>query len=281
MDRNRLSVVERCVVVLRKKARQKRDKAMRLQVIGYFDVGDFDVFQTAFPLRRDLKVSEQDLYRRAAAKRGYTKNREGRKLSFSVVEITDPSSLLGEQNQSQLRLKNLYVPVEVMFDYDEYQVEIERLRSHYPAAMDRVSLNRYRAEVLDLTASLCVTVQSPVCPRPSNDTGIKVGDIIRVRLRTDGFTNAIVTKVTDAGYEYRAWVPSEPFWFYPTALGLNRSMGLAALVSQFEYPIAGNESHFKMGLPIRSKFRLRGNDMPLKIGDYGYGVYQHGVDHHG
>jgi hypothetical protein len=135
---------------------------MSLQAVGYFYMGDWPVFIAAFPVSYNVKAKEVDLYRKAAATLGYTKNQQGQVLHFSVVEVEDPQSLIGEANEVFLRLKNQYFPIHVMFNFDDYKQELEQLNRRYPTTMDDAASKRFVDEQIGIIAKLCVEVLPPV-----------------------------------------------------------------------------------------------------------------------
>lgn len=142
----------------------KEGREMSLQAVGYFYMGDWHVFNAAFPVSYGVKAKEVDLYRKAAGTLGYTKLPQGQLLHFSIVEVGDPQSLIGEANQVFLRLKNQYFPIHVMFNFDDYKQELEQLDSRYPNTMDDVESKRYIDEQIEIIAKLFVEVLPPVMP---------------------------------------------------------------------------------------------------------------------
>ena len=217
--------------------------------------------------------------RKVAIKLGIRATQAGARLEFYVVseeqlaELTDPVQATMIALRTSLEFRPL-----LTVDRAQLSARLNELNSQpeYSRGMNWETKRKYDAELINAVESTVTKLQEDVKierAKYGNNTNIQVGDIICVSAGWRAQTNAQVTRVTEAGYQYRAWVLKDEVnhrYISPTN-------GCTVMGDIYDgsvtITIRNNESYFKMGNTKTCRFG-KNNHVPLKSGDYDYNQYQ-------
>jgi hypothetical protein len=215
--------------------------------------------------------------RKVAIKLGIKASQKGARLDFYVVDETQFAELTDPQMATMIALRTTleFRPL-LTVDRDALSDAINKVNANPEyRRMDYATKRKYDVELLQAVENTVTKVQEDVKierPKYCNNTNLKVGDIISV---TNGWletTNAQITKITEAGYQYRAWNPKAYFNRHNMRHAANCTVVGDDHDGSVTIAIRGNEQYFTMGKTKTCRFTAK-NDEPIKEGDYAYNRY--------
>lgn len=158
---------------------------------------------------RRLNTSFAEVLRSLALKQGIKKTQNGEKLEFYLVDDEDFENLTNPATASLIALKDSITFHPLMaIKKDKLELALLRINAKYPNRMDRATYAKYCAERDTAFTPLLVKLNEDVKTerKKHGNPGYKIGDMI-THWEHRVMYPAVITKITEAGYQYRVWVP--------------------------------------------------------------------------
>lgn len=224
------------------------------------------------------------------------KTKDGGRLEFYSVDQAGYDMLTDTKNKIIAVLKNSpNVRPLAWLNRDELGQTIDSINAKYGRRMDYATHCKYLAELKQATGALLHKLEDDVKAertKYTNDTGLRVGDMIPGRFtwkdamasgaNTNVYSNsdtgdhsiAVITKITDAGYQYQVYVPRYHHSVYARLAGKNMN----SYMGSCEISIQDNPEYFVLSKTKTARWS-RHNPKPLAKGDYGYDEYSFDWDY--
>lgn len=235
-----------------------------------------------------LNQSMASILRKVAISQGIKASQAGKRLEFYVVnpeqfnELTNPVMA----TMVALRTSLAFLPL-LAVDDDKLSAAIKSVNSRpeYMRGMTYAVKCQYDKDLQAAVSSAVMKINEDAKverKKGYNTSGLKVGDIIDVPIGYRSTSNAIITKITESSYTYRAWIPL--YSLEKNSDMCTKNGGSRASddwVGDATLPIKGNEILFKMGKATTKRWGKPGRWQQEAIteGGYGYGMARESWDH--
>lgn len=244
----------------------------KLIIATYDEKGLIDVFgeaKTRFNGKMNATLAS------VALKMGVPKTRQGKQLSLRLVDGDFDQLTNTDEKDSLFKiLAGRNVEINLVMDYDQVVKSLHSVNAkpEYQGGMKPDVYKAYQADLVDAYVQHTTKVSEVKKAVVVNEYGLKVGDYLLDYLsHRSGVTNAVVTKVTDKGYETQSWVPTRNLRRHPKREGSD-------MMGSIKLPLADYEELFRLTPPKKHRFTQRFQEKPIVNGDYGFGLYSESWD---